>query len=608
MNKKITTLKIVIAMAIIAIITAILCGCGETTVQVENMLKLEQSFSGTRTITCNFGTQVNGNDQQKQELDSVIADACPSSLTYENISDDSGYKYIFTISFNSLTDYKKKIENVIGKQVNPALATPNSDLARGWRLREDFDGMDLVQWLKTGIKEKGYKDLNTTFNSTSNVVNYGGDIVSSKDSVIAIDAVEGFPVNSISMETTNNKSDSYDRKIILSVPQSTFDKMGAKLNTIMEARTDATAVYSGWSQQGNYQEYQVLYQGINLKDLQRVTNLFMDNNSADIYYGDENHSSTPLAEQLVFEENIDILSFIPQEGKSVSLNYKYSLPIKTTHGQGVVLRNGVWEKEGEWVDGVYTLQSTDSVYDMRIPDGMQYAISGINVSLTAYDNNNFTRTFDFIYDKQAGEDGMNYAYNFLTKKGINAAKDKTDTSLICRITQSGTAQEISNQVGDLFGGGNYMSYSSQTSAMAVVTDIAVEDNINITYMLTGSNINVPFTYTVHSGGNENISDMTGENQAVKETPKIISNKDGSFTAKMVGGENNITFAATVPYSPGVTTYCIVAGVMLLLAGLLILLFINKTKKINARERQQLLIEERIAQEKEATKADYDDNF
>lgn len=593
MKNKFSSVKICLLVLVLIMSAVSLGGCGETPVQVENLITLKSNFAGTRTVTCNFGTDANSNTDRQQEIADTVKEYCPADMTYDTLSDDSGFKYVFTIEFGSLADYKTKVGNILSKEVFVALATPNSELAKGWHLKEDFDGMQLIQWLRDAIHEKGYRDISSDFQSVSNICNNNGELVSSNSSVMDVNALQGSPVNGVDMETTNNKDGSYDRTLTLSVPQSTFDNMGSVLENIMKSRTQSDAVYSGWSQKGNYREYTAMYQGIDLTSLQNVTNLFLGNSTNSIYYGDENKSSTPLAEQLVFEENIDLLGFVPADGTgAVTLNYRYSLPIKTTHGQGVVLSNGEWNKQGEWTDGVYTLQVSDqNMFDIRVPDGMQYNITGINVNLSESDCNNFTRTMDFLYDKQLGQDGQNYAYNFLKGKGVNVVKDQTTDSLVCRITFNGSAHDISNALGDLFGGGNYMEYSYQTSNMAVVTDITVEDNINITYMLTGDNINIPFNYTVSSSGAENISSLIGTNEAVKEAPKTTTNSDGTITCKLTGGNNNISYAATVPYAPGVITYCIVAGVMLAIAALLIVLFFKKSKKLNEKDKEQLMIDE-----------------
>lgn len=579
-------------------------GCSEVTVNVENLLVLNKSFAGERIVTCSFGKTYEQDEEKKEIITKMVKEACPGELVYEEVINESGYNYIFKLSFASKQEYRTKIKSIIGRDIMPVLETPNSEIAKGWSYSEDFDGMELIGWLEEEILAKGYKDIKLIFESVSNVVNFEGDIVSSQSSELDIFEVEGYPVNGVSIETTNNKNGSYDRRITLSVPQTTYDQMGGKLNTILQARTDPEFVSSGgWLQRGKYQEYEVIYKGINLKALKRLTAMFLDCESEDIYYGDENQSSTPLAEQLVFEENINTRMFIAQEDKAVSFSYKYSLPLKTTYGQGTVFEKGVWERKGEWIDGVYTLECDGGVFDIRIPDGMQYTITGIDVALVSKGENSFVRTFDFLYDRKKGEEGRDYAYTFLKNQGVNVSKEKDDRGLFCRITQAGTANEISNELGDIFGGGNFLTYEKQTSAMAVVTDITVKDSVNIGYLLVGQNAEVPFSYTVTSTGGENLNGISAENRAVRESAKVNKVQDGKYEAAMVGGENEITYVATVPYIEGVVTYCLISSAMLVLAAVLILFFYRKTKKINEKERKQMLLEQKIEEKNKQKKAD-----
>lgn len=582
MRKGIRLLLLLLCTILVAFVFS---GCENTKVQVENLISMNAQFKGSRSITVNTGFVFEGKEDLKNQFDEVVNEYCPSVFKREVKSADDGLKYIFTIEFESKKDYINKISAVLGRQAGAALGTPDSDLARGWHLKEDFDGMELIKWLQDGIAEKKYNDINFEFESTSNIVNFDGDIQSSQSSQIDINTVEGYPVTAVSIETTNNKKDSYDRRFTLSVPQSTYDKMGKTLQTIMRERTTADAVYSGWTQQGNNQEFQILYQGITAAQLQRVTSLFLDCKETSIYYGDENNSSTPLAEQLVFEENIDVLSFVPKKDGEVAFSYKYSLPLRTTHGEGLVFNQGVWEKQGSWIDGVYTLNSRNKAFTLRIPDGIQYDIEGLAVTLENNGADSFTRSFDFLYDKKTGEEGRNYAYQFFKKQGVSAEQKQTNDALICRIVMKGTAHQINHQLDDLFGGGNTFERTEKTSTMAVVTDINLKDSIRLSYMLTGDNADVPFTYTLINKGGENIISLNGEGEPKKDSAAVAEN-DGTYRITLQGGENTAELIATVPYVQGIATYCIVAGVMFLIAMLLILFFIRKTRRLKIKEEQE----------------------
>lgn len=614
--------KIISVLLLLLIAMPILTfyGCGEKIFEYESMLKLDKQFKGVRTITLNSGTALITNSDTRAKFNEIISEYCPSVLQREEVEDNGSLKYIFTLTFESKSDYLSKLSVITDRQVQATLVHPNSELAKGWHFVEDFKTDDIFSWLKNGIDEKKYNDLQFDLSCVSNVINMDGDIQSCKGDNTEVNAVKGYAVTGLFIETTNNKKDNYDRKFTLSVPQKTYEEMGDKLISVMKKRTLDSAAYSGWTQQGNNQEYQIVYNGLSLSELQKATALFLDCDTVSLYYGDQNNSSTPLAEQLVFEENINTLSFVPKEDSKVDLSYKYSLPLKTTHGEGVQLRDGVWTKAGEWIDGIYSLKSDDSVYDIRIPDGIQYEIKGINVTLESYDDDNFTRCLDFVYSAVNGQEGRDYAYDFLNKKGVSVTRMKSDDGVICRITSKGTAKKISEEMNKLFGGGNSLSYSQYTDSMSVVTNVAFTDEINISYMLTGKNKDVPLVYTLYTKGNESVSGFSGvTSDGSGDISSLDIDKENGYVLHLKGGETTVKYTATLPYPQGVVIYCVCAFFMVMLTALLIFVF-NKRSKMLEKKHAELMQKQNEAERAKEAKKDnsqpqkqlpeehYDDRF
>lgn len=134
--------------------TGVVSGCENTKVQVENLINMNAQFKGSRSITVNTGFVFEGKEDLKAQFDEAVKEFCPSAFKREVKNADDGLKYIFTIEFDSKEDYINKISSVLDRQAGAALGTPDSDLARGWHLKEDFDGMELIKWLQDGIAEK----------------------------------------------------------------------------------------------------------------------------------------------------------------------------------------------------------------------------------------------------------------------------------------------------------------------------------------------------------------------------------------------------------------------------------------------------------------------
>ncbi len=597
MKKKIASFVLLLLLAL-PILT--FYGCGEKTFEYESTIKIDAQFKGVRTLTLNTGSEFIGSSDKRDKFNEIISGYCPSVLQREEVEDDGILKYIFTLTFDSRADYISKLSVITDRQVQVSLVHPNSTLAKGWHYVEDFKTDDLFSWLRSGIQEKKYNDLEFELSCVSNIINNDGDIQSCSSENTEINSVKGYPVTGIYIETTNNKKDNYDRKFTLSVPQKTYEDMGEKLISIMKERTLDSAAYSGWTQQGNNQEYQIVYNGLSLAELQKATALFLDCDTVSLYYGDQNNSSTPLAEQLVFEEKINTLSFVAKKDSKVDLSYKYSLPLKTTHGEGVMLKDGVWAKNGEWVDGIYSLKSSDAVFDIRIPDGIQYDIKGINVTLESYDDDSFVRCFDFVYNAVNGQEGRDYAYDFLNKKGVSVTRMKSDDGVICRITSKGSSKQISEEINKLFGGGNSLSYSQNTGDMSVVTDVAFTDEINISYMLTGKNKDVPLVYTLYTKGNESVSGFSGVTaDGSGDISSLDINRENGYVLNLKGGETTVKYTATVPYPQGVVIYCVCASFLVLLTVLLIVVFNNRSKMLEKKHAE--LMQKQAESEKEAAR-------
>lgn len=584
-------IKVTVKLMLTALLTiaaaVVLSGCGEINTQVENLMKITNDFVGERVVTLKLDGDMAVNQDKSDQLKTVIKEGCPDNLSYRTEVVDGKYNCVFVLSFTSLEEYKTKVAGIIGRQISVAYGYTDTVLAKGTYYQEDYDGMDLVKWLTDDLYQKGYKDINLDVQSTSNVVKYNNEVLSSKTSVMNTSTIKGEPVHSVAVSTVNHKNSVYDRSMVLSVPKSTYDKLGESLKTLMTSRTNSDGKGS-WSENNGYMDYTVDYKNIDIERLQQYTQLFLDCRNENIYYGDQNQSSTPLAEQLVFEERINLLGFVSDTKENVIMSYNYTLPEETTHGEGVGLKNGEWQTCGEWANSTYKINNTNGNFDIRIPDGMQYSVKSINVALTSIGNNAFKRVVDFVYDRNTGEKGLDYAYGFLADKGFTVSKESISEEIVCRVTQQGTAADISNAVGDLFGSGNTFESTRHTNDMSVVTDLNVRDTINISHMLTGANSNIDMHYTVKSECGESIRKVTVDNKSNSQGAETKLNSDQSYTSTVNGGNFIFSYSATEANPPGVAAYCVICGVVIALALLIITLLFRHSQKLKYKEAMKQL--------------------
>lgn len=565
------------AFAIIFITT----GCGKTHTKVENLMKISDNFVGERVVTVEFDKTISNNEEKQKTIEATVKEKCPNNLSYRTEKADGAYKCVFVLSFSSLDEYKTKVASIIGRQIAVAYGYTNTVLSKGTYYKEDYDGMELVKWLDDALYQQTSK-IELESESTSNVVKYNKEVFSSKESILNTSTVKGEAVRSVTIDTTNHKNTLYDRAMTLSVPIATYNKLGASLQELMTSRINPEGV-AVWKQNNDCMDFTVKYEKIDIAKLQEYTKLFVDCHNESIYYGDQNKSSTPLAEQLVFQERIDLLTFVSGTEAPIQMNYNYTLPKETTHGEGVGLSNGEWATCGIWTNSTYKITDTNGVYDIRVPDGMQYTIKGINIRLIDLGEDSFKRSVDFVYDRNTGQKGLDYAYNFLAVKGFTVSKESVEGGMACRITQQGSAKEISSAVSDLFGSGNSFDCSTRTNDLSVVTDINVTDNVNISHMLTGANSNIKINYTAVSESKEYIRNLNITNKASNTSSTARMNKDNSYTATIEGGNFSMNYSATTPYLTGIAIYCSICAVIILISVLTIIMLIKYNSKLNALE-------------------------
>lgn len=579
--KRIIKLSIIAVIAVILTLAVTGCNSSAKNVRIKSVMTLSSTFSGDRVMTCLFPNKLISTDEKEKNLESTVKSFIPDSMTYTKEIVDEGIQYTFTIKFTSKAEYEAAVKTVLNREPSIMFVTSNTILAKGWRFIEDFDTAELLKWIPDGFESKGIDNIVLNSEVESCMVNMDGKLEKSP-STININKMEGYAVKGVSIETTNYKNYTYDRKIKLSFPQSTFDKISSELKAYIEDRTAPGAEYATWTKEGNYQCYEVLYKAITIYQLIENTNLLFDSIDGTAEYGDTTNSSTALAEQLTFREKLNLLCYVGENGKNPEINYNYTVVGNTTYGEGSVYKQGEWKSYGKWKDGIYSMTTDDSSVNISIPDGTQYEIEALYITLESHGDDKFVRTMDFIYDADTGNKGLDYAYSYFKARGVDVEKLKSDPYMVCRVIHEGSSKKLSAKLGNLFGGGNYVSYSATEDTLSIINTTNYTENINISYMLTGKNASVPLVYTVWEKGSESVRslDATGDNY--KEEGKQKENNRNQISVNLKSGDSSISFTGVIPNGFGIFIYCLISFMMIAAAIFLISVRTAKYKALKAK--------------------------
>ena len=155
------------------------------------------------------------------------------------------------MNFSSAEDYENKVGVLLAREPEVAFATPDSVMTKGVRLSEDFSVWDLIKWI-TDCVDEDEKAKNLSFECTSSVVSIDGKIYTAEPQ-INIAELDGHPIESIRIDTINNKDGNYERRFTFEVADSEYRQLGDTIQDYFESLTDERADFNGWSLQGSSQ-------------------------------------------------------------------------------------------------------------------------------------------------------------------------------------------------------------------------------------------------------------------------------------------------------------------------------------------------------------------
>lgn len=565
--KKLISVLLVILLAVS--LCAGLSGCVKAKVAVSSVLSIDEHFKGTRIVTAVYPVSADI-DAVKDKIiaDDPTAEIPGASFSYSGVRED-GYYFELKLSFTDKAEYEKIVGSLIGRGTAVFLSRKNTALTQGTRMAEDFDVSELIAWMVSDTAA-AEQTKNLMFDYSANTVQIGSDSYSTKSTAAIYDCT-GSLINHISIKTMNHKSGSYDRTFAFNLPNATYSKDKDKIEAYFLSNTLPEAKYAGWSAEGSDMVYTVIYEDMTVAKMADVTAKMLDTDSVSISYGDIDNASTPLSEGLTYAENLDSFSFVGEGDSFPTIRYSYSLPLNTTYGEGSLFEDGRWVSAGAWENDLYTVELKSGTTQLRIPDGIQYQISGIDFSVVSLGDSRFRRTTEFLYDANNSA-AADYALSYFKAKGVeNAAVDTRDNIIVCSVIFEGTTDEITSQLVNVFGSGNFMAYEQKKGTFDLSIKTVLTDYVNLGYMLNSYNAACPMHYSVSSEGGENIVSLSVDGS---ETAFTESNKG---TMEIKGGCATVRYRGNIPVTVSIIIY-LTAGLVLLILTAFIAIKLIKPKK------------------------------
>lgn len=519
-----TKLKIAFTLSVIVVLICTLCGCkNNKTTSIYTTLQIDKNFSGSRTMTCNFSSNTIGiNSEQEYFLDSLIESNCPKIMEYKKLSNDAYISYIFTINFSSKDEYSSKLSSIMGLNPNITLCESSTIFTNGSIVYEDFDSLDILSFIPQKMsKDPNLKNVKTYFNCAETQLILG-DSTYKTDNKIHFNNMDYNPINSISIDTKNTLNNTFDRTITISIPSSTYNKLGDSILSYMNSRIDNNFSFnSEWIDTENSKDFKISYYNLSMENLRKVTSMILNstfNDSIKYYYDSENTSV--LKKQQIFEEYIDTSSYLTESAKPVLVNYTYSSP--KSLNSGFIYNKFNWEPFGQ-INNNDTFSATNNnlITKLKILEIETFIPDSIDIDLVVEGNGHFSRNINLNYTKD-NLASFNYSINYLIAiPNINISPKENDENLICHSSISGSIDELDNCIKKMFGSENHISYSIKENKFRAYNNAVLTDKFCIKSSLLNDISGIPLKYTIHEKNKKDTAKLT------YTTPYLIKTVDST---------------------------------------------------------------------------------
>ncbi len=577
LQKHIKTMLLVIAAFSVILFAS--CNKSEPEkLKLETALAVDSSFSGTRTVVCTFSDSIISKDsEQELNLDKIVQKYCPESMEYTKNIVSEQIVYSFQIKFNSASDYTQKVSDIIGLQATVNFSNPDTVLTSGWKIEENFQSSQLLDWIFEGAKLEKFYGFDFGIEETKTTASLNEDVQTSSP-VISINNLKGYPIQKISIETVNKKNSVYDRTFVFTISQTTFDELGNRLSDYFRNATDNSASSAEWLLENNAYLYTVKFTDVSLKQLEGYTNNLLSSVYNDAAYEDKTSGSTPLAEQNKFRETLDFSNYVGNNNENVPVEYTYSVEGSTELSECMLYENGRWSPATDLLStNQYgkksAIKTSSALLTLEISDGKQYKASSINFTVTPLNDDIISKTIEFRYDiATGGNEASDYTKSYFDSKGFGAVQSVEGGENICSITFSGTAAQLNSIIPNIFGSDNLISYDEYYPTMTLRKVKQFSDHINLEDLLVGKNNDTSVNYYVVAQNGDivkflNSTTIISENENTDvdndtNLSSLTKNDIGAVSIALNGTVNEVIFDVSVPEIPSIIFFCVIAFILI----------------------------------------------
>ena len=553
------------------VLLTFLFGCGAA---LHTTLDIDDAFGGSRIMVM----EISPDDLSKIEggavaVERVMKESCPAAILAASPAknEKGNSEYTFTIAFTDQKDYIGKVESILKREPVVQFSRPDSILATGFRVSEDFTSEDLMAWLKDAIAKDGLASgatLNSLWSMDKTTLIYGGQTYETGHK-INVDKITAHPVTKITVDTV--VEDEIARTVRFEFPASTVNALGDALAAHFAPRVlHATAE---WADISGGKALTVTFTGKTIEELQAMSTALFSAVNQKMTYGRDESGTTPLCDRRMFVESMDLSGFSSGGTGGVRVEYRYENRKTDELVGGYQYVDGAWKEVGNKTGNVFVYSGVTELLNLQIVTGRQYYMQSGEIHTRRVDDTNFERIITFVYDAESQGGAAKYASEFFGETlGVNTETTDDGKRAQFSVTLTGTDSQLSEMMTKVFGTGTFLTYSRSKGALNFKHSASFSDHIDLSAMLVGDNKNAKIIYTLDMGKFEKIiafhcleKDEQGKTAAQRD---FFPDEDGIVRFELPGARVEMDAKGEAPNYVGIA---LIGGILLCI--LLILIFV-----------------------------------
>lgn len=589
-----------------------LSGCGRPVAAVDTLLSLQKDGSGVREMTV---VPSGLSEEEEQALDKALLGGDELSPGLHCVKEE-GPRYRFTLTFSSPKDYAQKVETLLDRQAVALVSWPDTVLASGVYVTEDFTSADLLSGLLDGYSF----DLSTASTALS-----AAGVTHTVPAAIVYNGLTGYQVDEIRIETENLGDGLFTRTVRFRIPRSTSQALGNDLISYFNARTPQGA-QAQWEEFPSGLQYTVTLAEVSAQQLQEGMGLLFNAAASwTVSYGSQDDSATPFEDSRQFLERMDLSSYAAGRGSvwaggllrddlsgangsltasavngqdsGPAVVYEYRLAGQTDENQsdvsgGLELRTAQLQRGG-WQNisiqsQTANLEEASAGLIVRFTDTRQHgALQHAAILLSCQGGGIFQR--EVLFTWEAGEaEAADYAAAYFTAQepqsamqnggNVQILRESGDNGENCRIVLQGDTADLTAALTALFGEGNRLEYRNEAQTFDPRRQTWLKDEIAMEHLFTGQNAGLPLEYTIDTNGKEHLDDVRYSTETRSGSQNLSRRQDNTVSFTLNERDAVVEYNGSTPNAWGAAAYLSGALLIIALAVCLIVFLYRRSKK------------------------------